>query len=303
MFAEFLTMYDIHRWLRYVTWFGLACLVGFFLVAEGGLPPQSWLFLIQSLLALPVLWRFHGFSAFVHILSPLVWSVIWGCLWYVLLRICMTLYQHHKQLALCMTQSLGRSWLPSQQLSLAVSSSPVRGVDTLSVMVPRLRLPQRAPLSGQSGSLVLPQRHEDVADVPTRPAEPARPTVPLDSLSAEHPGGLPFRIGVGWHTGLARRHAPNEDSVVTFQGSYTYQGRLLPFSLFVIADGMGGHEDGLVASQIAMQSMSHTVLQNIIMGRELSDEFFTDMLVGALNGPIWRFISARRPMVLRWGQR
>jgi serine/threonine protein phosphatase PrpC len=94
---------------------------------------------------------------------------------------------------------------------------------------------------------------------------------------------LPLRVGVGWHPGVTRRHYPNEDSIVVLQGSYTYQNQLLPFGLFVVADGMGGHEDGQVASRMAMQTLSHTVLQNIIMGKELSDEFFTDMLVGGVE--------------------
>ncbi|GCE08905.1 PP2C family protein-serine/threonine phosphatase [Dictyobacter aurantiacus] len=286
MFAEFLTMYDIHRWLRYVSWLGLGLLFVFFLVAEGGLPPQSWLALIQSVSVLPALWPAHGISSLTHVVNPLIWSVIWGCLWYVALRVCKVLFQHHQQLSAQMARQLSGSWLPANQLSLAVSPQLHAGSDSLGITVPRLRLPQRSPISGDSGSLVLPRGPivRDVADVPTRPAvEPARLTVPLDALPAEYPAALPLRVGVGWHTGLVRRDSPNEDNIVAFQGTYTYQGHLLPFGLFVVADGMGGHADGLLASRIAMQSMSYTVLQNIIMGRELSNEFFIDMLVGGVE--------------------
>jgi serine/threonine protein phosphatase PrpC len=88
---------------------------------------------------------------------------------------------------------------------------------------------------------------------------------------------------VGWDAGIVRRHKPNEDSMVVLQATCTYQGQLVPFGLFVIADGMGGHECGQEASRLAVQNMMHTVLQNIVMGRDLSDEFLADMLIGGVE--------------------
>lgn len=276
MFAEFLTMYDIHRWLRYVTWLGIACLVGFFLFADGGLPPRSWLLLIRACQLFPALWVTDRMSALMPLGNAFLWSVLWGALWYILVRGCLALFQHHKQRSLQLSQQMAATWLPSPQLSLAASSPQVT-TDTLSMTVPRLRLPQRTP--------PLPTRRDPDAleEIPTRPTHEPRPTTPLVSASLDNPRVQPLRIGVGWHTGLIRSAAPNEDSVVVFQGTYTFQSQLLPFGLCVVADGMGGHDDGQLASQIAMQTMSHTVLQNIIMGREFSDEFFMDMLVGGVN--------------------
>lgn len=93
----------------------------------------------------------------------------------------------------------------------------------------------------------------------------------------------PLRVGVGWHPGFTRMRRPNEDSVVVLQGTCTYLGKLMPFGLFVVADGMGGHACGEEASRLAMQSMMHTVMQSIVMGHELSDEFLTDMLIGGVD--------------------
>jgi serine/threonine protein phosphatase PrpC len=280
-------MYDIHRWLRYVTWIGLACVAGFFLFADGGLPPRSWLFFIQTLMTLPTFWATDSFSSLLRLTGPLTWSLIWGGLWYVLLRSCIILQRHHRyssSLESEQIKEMAAAWLPSQPLSLAVSASGI-GSDTRNVTAPRLSLPQRQPSGRRDHSQTAPltaQRPSggsDLADVPTRPGGSRMAT----SLSEQAIRVLPLLVGVGWHTGLTRRDAPNEDSVVVLQGSYTYQSRLLPFGLFVVADGMGGHQNGLLASQIAMQTMSHTVLQNIIMGKELSDEFFTDMLVGGVE--------------------
>ncbi|GCF09618.1 hypothetical protein KDI_31820 [Dictyobacter arantiisoli] len=261
-------------------------------IIDGGLPPRSWLIFVQMLVRMPAN---SGLFAFPFQLGL---SLFWGFVWYLLGWVGLCVYRHQRQRQ-SLTQQIKRiaaTWLPSQQISMAVSTSatgtsiPFLSVEHASAMInrdafstsdmtaPRLRLPQR-PARGQDF---------DVAEVPTRPAPAAdtdstqqqntpRFTIPLH---AHNPRVLPLQVGVGWHTGLARRHFPNEDSIAVLQGTYTYQGQLLPYGLFVVADGMGGHDNGLEASQLAMQSMSHTVLQNIIMGKEMSDEFFLDMLIG-----------------------
>jgi serine/threonine protein phosphatase PrpC len=151
------------------------------------------------------------------------------------------------------------------------------------VSVPRLKLPLRStqeqrPASAPSGP------HVNVSvlpDLPTRPAyNGGRRTI---SLAENHVRMQPMQVGVGWNAGYVRCNEPNEDSVAALQGTYSYHGMLLPFSLFVVADGMGGHDCGLEASRLAMQSMTHTVLQNMVMGDEMSDEFFIDMLIGGVD--------------------
>jgi serine/threonine protein phosphatase PrpC len=92
-----------------------------------------------------------------------------------------------------------------------------------------------------------------------------------------------LQVGVGWDAGYLRGTEPNEDSVLAIQGKCSYKGQLVPFGLFCIADGMGGHADGKEASRIAIERMMQTVLQNILMGHELSEEFLTDMLVGGVE--------------------
>jgi serine/threonine protein phosphatase PrpC len=92
-----------------------------------------------------------------------------------------------------------------------------------------------------------------------------------------------LQIGVGWDAGLLRRTEPNEDSVLAIQGMCSHKGQLVPFGLFCIADGMGGHADGREASRIAIERMTQTILPNILTGHELSEEFLTDMLVGGVE--------------------
>ena len=156
--------------------------------------------------------------------------------------------------------------------------------------VPRLRLPQKVtkpqPKKAMSERSALTQEYPvDIPDIPTRPVLPPLSTFQPDTHTSRH-ASYPhqmLQVGVGWDAGLLRRSEPNEDSVLALQGMCTYKGRLVPFGLFCIADGMGGHEDGKEASRITIERMMQTVLQNIFMGHELSEEFLTDMLVGGVE--------------------
>lgn len=154
---------------------------------------------------------------------------------------------------------------------------------TPTITLSRLRLPQKE-------TRVLPATTQPRRTVNRNPTEqsplqelPTRPSTPLPISAANGFSLRPLLVGIGWHGGIARRHKPNEDGLVTLQSTCTYHGQLVPFSLYVVADGMGGHDCGLEASRLAIQNMMHTTLQTIIMGNELSEEFLIDMLVGAVQ--------------------
>jgi serine/threonine protein phosphatase PrpC len=159
--------------------------------------------------------------------------------------------------------------------------------DVLFPAVPRLRLPQKVtkPLSKSTSERPALAREypPDIPDIPTRPVLPPLSTFQPDtSYRTPHPRQA-LQVGVGWDAGHLRGTEPNEDSVIALQGMCSYKGQLVPFGLFCIADGMGGHADGKEASRIAIERMMQTVLQNIFMGHALSEEFLTDMLVGGVE--------------------
>ncbi len=65
-------------------------------------------------------------------------------------------------------------------------------------------------------------------------------------------------LQVGSHTdpGLRRKDRPNEDSIFVTQGVIpSASASPKPFALFIVADGMGGHEHGQEASQLAIRSL------------------------------------------------
>src|SRR6266480_225900 len=78
----------------------------------------------------------------------------------------------------------------------------------------------------------------------------------------------PFKCGSWLDVGTTRKHKPNEDSLVAFEGTCIYNGELLPFGLFVVADGMGGYAHGQDASYLAVQTVLRSVLPNVAGSEE-----------------------------------
>ena len=91
---------------------------------------------------------------------------------------------------------------------------------------------------------------------------------------------LAVRLDVGsdWHVGIRRKDKPNEDSLVAFEGMCLYNAQLLPFGLFIVADGMGGHANGQDASYLAIQTMLQTVLPSIVGSDTLDDKTIVELL-------------------------
>jgi serine/threonine protein phosphatase PrpC len=160
--------------------------------------------------------------------------------------------------------------------------------NTASMAMPRLRLPQKTYLQAlpHQPPAVNVVARSSIQELPTRPQYPRIEPRRTKHLAAQDPEpqprpvrAQPLDVGVGWNVGITRRSSPNEDSVVVLQGTCTFHGRLVPFGLFVVADGMGGHDYGQEASRIAIQSMMQMVVQNLVMSNQLVDETLRDILV------------------------
>ena len=57
----------------------------------------------------------------------------------------------------------------------------------------------------------------------------------------------------------------NEDSCITFTAESGGHFKMMPFGLYIVADGMGGHTNGHVASRIASRTAAHHILNKIYM--------------------------------------
>ena len=97
------------------------------------------------------------------------------------------------------------------------------------------------------------------------------------------------RLEVGWVTdvGEVRRH--NEDTALIITSAHDGEAALPAFGLFVLADGMGGHQAGEVASSLAARVVAHHIVRQFYLPILISQEHDTyqpalrDVLVDAVQ--------------------
>ncbi len=121
----------------------------------------------------------------------------------------------------------------------------------------------------------------------------ARPSMPLTrprihSSASELSFGWPSSSansapGVAWDVGIKRRGRPNEDSVLALRGTCNVAEKLQPFELHVVADGMGGHANGRLASHLAIRSMLETVVPGLVACTSVESEGIVDILIDGVH--------------------
>ena len=95
-----------------------------------------------------------------------------------------------------------------------------------------------------------------------------------------------LRVGSATHTGLVRTH--NEDVLLTFVAEQLGDEASDAFGLFILADGMGGHQAGEVASALAARTVTREVIEHVyvpylIHGRPDAQRPLTEALTQAVD--------------------
>jgi len=118
---------------------------------------------------------------------------------------------------------------------------------------------------------------QDIDRVSTQPGDhtSGKRQLETDSLTENKP--LRLVIGIGLDPGIVRKDAPNEDNLFAIQGMRAGHDGQEPVGLFVVADGMGGHANGQMASRMAIQAISDVVAP-VLLQQADEDETLADLL-------------------------
>lgn len=102
------------------------------------------------------------------------------------------------------------------------------------------------------------QKEEPEAEIPTRPLPQEEAPVLAKKDGLDPPQ---LTVSCAQSVGMQRDH--NEDALFTLSTTLTSDSGNVPFGLYIVADGMGGHQSGEVASGIAIRSLANTVVRKL----------------------------------------
>ncbi|HVN56217.1 MAG TPA: protein phosphatase 2C domain-containing protein [Anaerolineaceae bacterium] len=97
--------------------------------------------------------------------------------------------------------------------------------------------------------------------VQTAPLSPDQ----LETVTAEPLRFFPPQLVVGTAQSVGRQRDHNEDCLFAMSSMISGSENSLPFGIFMVADGMGGHENGEVASNVAVRTLSTYLMRKIYL--------------------------------------
>ena len=126
---------------------------------------------------------------------------------------------------------------------------------------------RRAAAAAQEATVIPPLPSEGEPTQPSFPTVEIAGTVPVMAvgqpqtlpIAGQRPEGISWRIAGLTDVGLKRDL--NEDNMLMFEGEMPDLG---PYGLYAVADGMGGHEKGEVASQLTLETIQQQMTEQLV---------------------------------------
>lgn len=105
------------------------------------------------------------------------------------------------------------------------------------------------------------KKQKSVTDVQTAPLSDEQ----LKAVSSSPVSLKPMQLAVGSAQSVGKQREHNEDSIFTLNSILADGNIELPFGIFLVADGMGGHQHGEVASGVAARAFSQFLISKLFM--------------------------------------
>lgn len=93
----------------------------------------------------------------------------------------------------------------------------------------------------------------------------------LEKALAELRRPASVTLVVGRRTDIGRERSLNEDSLLTLDIAPVFRSISMPVGLFVVADGMGGHDAGDVASRLAVRAVAQSAADAVLAPASVGD--------------------------------
>ncbi len=116
-------------------------------------------------------------------------------------------------------------------------------------------------------SFIIGPRHYRVEAIETE-----EPTFPL---------GVTLVAGARSDVGQTRRGNPNEDSILVLNFNRIHESVNQPFGIFIVADGLGGHDDGQTASRRAIGEIANYLVREVLTPALRSGQYADGDTLGA----------------------
>lgn len=277
--------YETYAWLRYLAGTGLALAGVLLLILPGGFPSHAFLQLWQTLPSLGLLVSLHGapalFSLALLAAQALTWFVLWGLWAFVCNSLARYTWRLHRA-----QNFLAGTWLPSAAREKPMNEAPTGRAGALASTAPgsSSTAPSATSLRGtQAPAPDVQLRQFAQPSMPLARPRTSPGDLSLHWTSGAAAGSAGSAPGIVWDVGLKRRGRPNEDSVLTLRGTCNVAEKLQPFELHIVADGMGGHANGRLASHLAIRSMLETVVPGLVSCTNIESEGVIDILIDGVH--------------------
>jgi serine/threonine protein phosphatase PrpC len=240
------------RLLSMIVLFGAAILL---ICVTGGFPPPAWIFSSQVIPLIPRLWHLRGPGILLPLGAVCALSASLALAWAILL---------------CMGWTIAQSWRQGQRahvsssttVSMQVHQEPETGTSS-----PLLKA--RGDKQGRATALQHESVGENTLATAILPSPSSASSCSAPAFDAPGPStGQQIHeeaasdLKVGARIQLAQDQPWKENAAFTSQGSHDGQSQTMPFGLFVVADGLGGHQlTGHDACELVIGSVTSCILR------------------------------------------